>query len=116
MVMMMRQPTMVNGIDVIAQLQLKTLVLGGIQINSLGFLKGNSAIEDLTLTAMPVNVGTELGTMPSLRKLSLVDVPIADISPLLSLPKLREVSLLRVPARADVISALQRNGVKVTNN
>ncbi len=52
--------------------------------------------------------------MTSLRKLSLVDVSIADISPLLSLPKLREVSLLRVPARADAISALQRNGVKVT--
>jgi len=114
--MMMRQPTVVNGIDVIAQLQLKTLALGGVQINSLGFLTGNSTIEDLTLSAMPVNAGTELGTMTSLRKLSLVDVSIADISPLLSLPKLREVSLLRVPARADVISALQRNGVKVTNN
>jgi Leucine-rich repeat (LRR) protein len=82
----------------------------------LGFLDGNSTITDLNLSSIPITNGAELATMSSLRKLSLVDVPLVDISPLLSLPTLKELSLLRTPARADVIAALQRRGVKVTSN
>jgi hypothetical protein len=108
--------SVVNDVGAIRELKLKTLALSGVQINSLNFLSGNSTITDLTLNSMPVTNGSELGTMPSLQKLTLFDVPIVDISPLLLLPKLREVSLLRVPARADVISTLQKRGVKVKNN
>jgi Leucine-rich repeat (LRR) protein len=114
--MMMNRLSGVTGLDAIGGLNLTTLTLGWLQIDSLNFLTGNPTITELNLNAIPINGGVELATMSSLQKLSLVDVPLADISPLLSLPKLRELSLLRTPARADVISLLQRRGVKVTNN
>ena len=113
---MLGQLSAVNNLDAIRALKLNTLVLSGMKVTSLDFLNGNSTITNLTLNSMPITNAAELGTMASLRKLTLFDVPIVDISPLLSSPKLREVSFLRVPARADVISQLQRNGVKVTNN
>jgi len=114
--LMMNRLSGVTGLDAIGGVKLTTLTLGWLQIDSLNFLTGNSTITDLNLNAIPIHSGAELATMSSLQKLSLVDVPLADISPLLSLPKLRELSLLRTPARADVISLLQRRGVKVTNN
>jgi hypothetical protein len=43
-------------------------------------------------------------------------MPIVDISPLLSLSALSKLSLTRTPARADVISDLQRQGVRITIN
>lgn len=114
--LMMNRLSGVTGLDALGGLKLTTLTLGWLQIDSLNFLTGNPTITDLNLNAIPIHSGVELATMSSLQKLSLVDVPLADISPLLSLPKLRELSLLRTPARADVISLLQRRGVKVTNN
>jgi Leucine-rich repeat (LRR) protein len=113
---MMNRLSGVTGLDAVGGLKLTTLTLGWLQIDSLNFLAGHPTITDLNLNAIPIHSGVELATMSSLQKLSLVDVPLADISPLLSLPKLRELSLLRTPARADVISLLQRRGVKVTNN
>jgi Leucine-rich repeat (LRR) protein len=114
--LMMNQRSAVVGLDSIRESKLTALTIGSLQIGSLGFLDGNSTITDLNLSSIPITNGAELATMSSLRKLSLVDVPLVDISPLLSLPTLKELSLLRTPARADVIAALQRRGVKVTSN
>jgi Leucine-rich repeat (LRR) protein len=90
--------------------------LGGIEIGSLAFLAGKSNLTELNLSNTPVGYAPELGTLTSLAKVSLVDIPMVDISPLLSLANLKSVSLLRTPARADVISELERRGVKVTMN
>jgi Leucine-rich repeat (LRR) protein len=96
--------------------QLKTLALGQLQIDSLRFLVGNQNLIELNLSGLPVASMPELANLASLKRLNLVDVPVVDISPLLSLSNLEQLSLLRTPARADVVSELQRRGVKVIIN
>jgi Leucine-rich repeat (LRR) protein len=86
------------------------------EIDSLAFLSGKTSLTELNLSNMPVRYAPELGTLTALAKISLVDIPMVDISPLLSLSNLKSVSLLRTPARADVLSELERRGVKVTMN
>jgi hypothetical protein len=54
-----------------------------------------------------------LRNLKAIKKLSLIDIPVVDISVLLELPALISVTVIRVPARADVITELERRGVKV---
>lgn len=110
-------PSQVIDADAIGDLQqLKTLALGQLQIDSLRFLTRNTNLTELNLSGLPVRSIAELSNHPSLRRISLFDVPVVDISPLLSIQNLEQLTLLRTPARADVISELQRRGVKVTIN
>jgi Leucine-rich repeat (LRR) protein len=95
---------------------LKSLSLSDLDIGSLRFLAGQHSLVELNLHSLPIASIPELATLTSLEKLSLADMPIVDISPLLSLADLREVSLMRTPARADVISELEKKGVKITIN
>ena len=95
---------------------LKSLGLSDLEIGSLRFLADHHGLVELNLHALPIASVPELATLTSLKKLWLADMPIVDISPLLSLVELREVSLLRTPARADVISELEKKGVKITIN
>jgi internalin A len=107
----------VIDVDAIGELtHLESLSLGELQITSLRFLAGRNNLVELNLGRIPVTSAPELGTLVSLRKLSLAQVPIVDISPLLSLPNLATLSLSGTPARADVISQLEKQGVKVTIN
>jgi Leucine-rich repeat (LRR) protein len=92
---------------------LKILSLSDLQINSLGFLSACTNLSELGLNRLPINSVQDLPS--TLKKVSLVDVPVVDISPLLLFANLESLTLLRVPARADVISELERRGVKVTN-
>jgi Leucine-rich repeat (LRR) protein len=94
---------------------LKTLTLGEVQVSSLTFLAGCGKLAEINLGNVPVTSINEFSELITLKKVSLVDVPVVEISPLLSLPNLEVLNLIRVPARADVISALERKGVKVLN-
>jgi len=96
--------------------QLRTLTLGSVEMNSLMFLTRLNNLVQLNLNDLPVTSVSESADIKSLKQISLVDVPIVDISPFLSLPNLAELSLLRTPARADVVSELERRGVKVIMN
>jgi Leucine-rich repeat (LRR) protein len=103
--------------DAIGELtQLKNLTLVEVQLTSLRFLVGHDNLVELNLNGTPIDSVYELTNLASLKTISFADVPIVDISPLLSLPSLEKLSLLRTPARADIISELQRRGVKVTIN
>jgi hypothetical protein len=115
--MMTTSLSQVRDVSALGELkQLTTLTLGSVQVDSLRFLSGSVKLTELNLSDMPITSAPELATLSSLSNLSLVDIPLVDISPLLSLTKLKKLSLLRTPARADVISALERRGVDVRNN
>ena len=94
---------------------LKTLTLGQLQISSLAFVVGCAKLTEINLSGLLINSINELAGVTTLKNVSLSDVSVVEISPLLALPDLESVYLMRVPARADVISALERKGVKVTN-
>lgn len=94
---------------------LKRLTMGQLQIESLSFVIRCAKLAEIHINDLPITSINELTGIPTLKKVSLVDVPVIEISPLLSLPNLEELTLIRVPARADVISALERKGVKVSN-
>jgi Leucine-rich repeat (LRR) protein len=95
--------------------ELDALTIGSVQLDSLDFVTGCTKLTELNLSGMRIRSIAELSGMHLLRKISLVDVPVVEISPLLTLANLESVTLLRVPARADVISELERRGVKVSN-
>jgi Leucine-rich repeat (LRR) protein len=105
----------VRDVQAISTLKtLRALTLGSLQINDLSFLQGLDNLEELNLNTLPIASITLLGTLPSLKKLSLVGTFVVDVSPLLELPKLSEINVIRTPARVDVLSELERRGVKVT--
>jgi Leucine-rich repeat (LRR) protein len=109
----------VTDVNAIGELEeLKSLSLSEVQISSLQFLVGHEYknLAEFSLNDVPISSVSELASLVSLKKISFFDIPVVDIAPLLALPNLTEFSLLRVPARADVISELQRRGVKVTIN
>lgn len=93
---------------------LSALTLVSLQLDSLGPLSGCAKLSEINLNSIPITSLGELAGIQTLRKISLVDIPVVEISPLLSLPNLESVYLIRVPARADVISELERRGVKVS--
>ena len=107
--------SVVSDVDAIGELvQLRTLTLAQLQIDSLRFLAQLNGLAELNLNGLPIGSMPELAHLTFLKRISLVDVPVVDITPLLSLSNLEQVTLLRTPARADVISELERRGVKVT--
>lgn len=110
--------TQVLGVDAIGELtHLRNLTIGAAQITSLEFLTSrNHQLVQLNLRDVPIMSVAGVTSLTSLKEISLTDVPVIDISPLLSLPNLEKLSLLRTPARADVISELERRGVKVILN
>ncbi len=109
--------SMVLDADAIEELpQLRALTLGQVQIDSIRFLAKSNSLVELNLSGLPLRTISELANLMSLQKISLTDIPVVDISPLLSLPNLTSLYVLRTPARADVISELERRGVKVVMN
>jgi Leucine-rich repeat (LRR) protein len=98
------------------EVELRTLTLGSLAIQNLDFLAKLTKLEELNLNELPVVSLAPLRGLKSLKKISIVGVPVADISPLLELPNLGELNIMRSPARSDVITVLERGGVKVTVN
>jgi hypothetical protein len=96
--------------------QLRTLTLTELQIDSLGFLTKLNNLVELNLSNLPVVSVSDSANLQSLKQISLVSIPVVDISPFLSLSNLQKLSLLRTPARADVISELERRGTTVSIN
>jgi hypothetical protein len=61
---------------------------------------------------MPIASIEPLRGLVSLKSLPLNLTNVVDISPLLELPALSNLSVLRTPVRADVLTQLEKNGVK----
>src|SRR5262249_24422252 len=109
------QLSSIRNVESLASLDnVKQFTIGQIALASLDVVKNFRQLEELNLSRLPVNSIAAIQGLPRLKKITMVDIPVVDISPLLQVPNLAEVYLIRVPARADVLTKLQRDGVKVT--
>jgi Leucine-rich repeat (LRR) protein len=109
------QLSSIRNVESLASLgNVKQFTIGQIALASLDVVKNFRQLEELNLSRLPINSITAVQGLPRLKKITMVDIPVFDISPLLQVPNLAEVYLIRVPARADVLTQLQRDGVKVT--
>jgi hypothetical protein len=71
-----------------------------------------STIENLS--DIPTSSIEPLRSLKSLKKITLFSIPVVDVAPLLDLPALTDLNVMRTPARSDVLTELERHGVKVT--
>jgi hypothetical protein len=105
----------VTSLQVIGELkELKQLSLGQLQISDLNFVSKLDHLEEVNLNRLPIQSIELLRNLKYLKKLSLNYIQVLDISPLLDLPQLSELSVIHTPARADVLSELERRGVRVS--
>jgi Leucine-rich repeat (LRR) protein len=111
------QLSIVANVEAIGDLaELRSLTLGSLAIQNLDFIAKLTRLEELNLNELPIVSLVSLKGLKSLRKISLVGVPVVDISPLLELTNLAELNIIRSPARSDLITVLERRGVRVTVN
>src|ERR1041385_7261948 len=92
---------------------LRKLALSELKVDNLEFVRGLSSLEEIGVSRMPVTSISPLRDLKSLKNVSLNITNVTDISPLMQLPALENVSVMRTPARADVLTELERRGVKV---
>jgi Leucine Rich repeats (2 copies) len=104
----------VAGIEAIGELtELRILSLGHLQIADISFLSKLHKLTELDLGQMPIQSIAPLRGLKALTKISLIGVPVFDVAVLLELPELNELTILGTPAREDVLTALERRGVKI---
>ncbi len=92
---------------------LKSLIFSWTNLNNIKFISSLSDLTSLVIVACPVSDIAPIGSLHALKTVVLQDTFVGDISPFLTLPVLSEVALHRTPARVDVITELERRGVKV---
>ena len=103
-----------NDIEVLGDLkELRKLTLGFLQVSDVTFVNNLKNLSEVNIDALPISSVAPLRGLTSLRSVSLVQTPVVDISPLLDLPVLTNLTVIRTPARADVLTELERRGVKV---
>jgi hypothetical protein len=103
-----------DNAEALAQLsELRILSVGWAAISQMDFISGLSKLTKLSLIQMPLQSIQGIQNDKAITTVTLNFSTIIDISPLLELPQLTEVSVVGVPARADVITELERRGIKV---
>jgi hypothetical protein len=106
--------TKVTDIEALGELKEMTkLTLGDMEINDLAFVINLTHLEEIGINRMPVTSIAPLRYLKSLKSVGLNVTNVTDISPLLDLPNLERLSVTRTPARADVLTELERRGVKI---
>lgn len=70
-------------------------------------------MEEISVTNSPLINVSALSRIKRLKTVSLTGTAVVDISPLLDLPELKTLGIMRTPARSDVLTELERRGVKV---
>jgi len=107
----------VDNIAVLGELkELRSVTLSELQITDLAFIENLHLLQEINLSAMPISSLEPLRGLKNLKKISINALQIVDISPLMDLPELTELQIMRTPARADILAALERRGVKVQSN
>jgi hypothetical protein len=107
-------PTPVNGTQIIGDLtEMRTLGLSYLQIADISFVARLRKLEAIGLNSLPITSISALNGITTIKDVTLSGVQVVDISPLLTLPNLGDLAIGATPARADVISQLERRGVKV---
>jgi len=104
----------VTDIQVLGDLkELRILTIGSFNINNISFVAQLGNLEELNISRMPITSIAPLRSLSSLKSVTLALTGVTDISPLLELPLLEKVNVMRTPARADVLTELERRGVNV---
>ena len=104
----------VTGIAEVGKLtHLQSLVLSGMQIESLSFLPNLANLTELGLIPMPIRSIVEVGNLRSLKTISIRELPVKDVTPLLQLPNLEKCDIKWTPAQKDVLDELKNRGVKI---
>lgn len=104
----------VRGLAAIDELHhLKELSLFGVQVVDLAFVADLQYLEEVSVTNAPLSNISALSRIKTLKSVSLTGTSVVDISPLLDLPELKTLGIMRTPARSDVLTELERRGVKV---
>jgi Leucine-rich repeat (LRR) protein len=104
----------VSGLDAVGELpDLESLHLFGLRMTDVNFAVSLHKLNELSITNTPLTDITALRQTKALRSVSLTGTSVVDISPLLDLQQLAELGVVRTPARSDVISELERRGVKI---
>jgi hypothetical protein len=104
----------VTGLDALGKLaELQKLTLGSLAVSDLTFVSNLKHLTEINIGMMPVSSIEPLRGLASLTSVSLNLTSVVDISPLLDLPALKTLSVIRTPARADVLTQLERSGVKI---
>lgn len=103
-----------KDIEVVGDLKaLRKLTLGFLQVSDVTFVSNLKNLSEVNIDALPISSVAPLRGLTSLRSPSLVQIPVVDISPLLDLPALTNLTVIRTPARADVLTEMERRGVKI---
>lgn len=106
--------TPVGGIGAIDDLHnLRTLNIFGVQIADLSFVADLQNLKDISVANSPLSNISALSRIKTLETVTLMGTAVVDISPLLDLHELKTLGITRTPARADVLTELERRGVKV---
>jgi hypothetical protein len=106
--------TAVTNVEVIGEFEeLRSLALGYLQIADLAFISKLRTLTEITINQLPIQSVEPFRDLKLLTKISLNGTLVVDISPLLDLPALTELRITQTPARADVLTELQRRGVTI---
>lgn len=104
----------VTDIEALGDLkELRKLTLGSLQVSDLAFTSKLKSLSEINIGEMPVTSIEPLRGLKSLTSVSLSKTRVTDISPLLELPALTNLNVMRTPARADILTELERRGVNV---
>jgi pimeloyl-ACP methyl ester carboxylesterase len=93
--------------------ELRKLTLMQVLITDLSFMRGLPNLAEFTAMFVPLSNINGIEGARALSTVQLSRTNVVDISPLLRLPGLTEVSVAYTPARSDVLTELERRGVKV---
>lgn len=106
--------TPVTNVDALGNLkELRKLTLGSLLLHDLAFVSGLTNLNEINIGEMPIVSVAPLRNLTSLKSISLNATSVVDISPLLDLPALNTLTVVRTPARSDVLTELERRGVKI---
>lgn len=104
----------VRGLDAINELtNLTNISLFGVQVNNLDFVANLRDLNEISVANSPLSDISVIRRLKSLKSVSLTSTFVVDISPLLDLTGLETLAIARTPARSDVVTELERRGVKI---
>lgn len=104
----------VQDIAAIGELhKLRKLILMQVLITDLGFMHGLRNLTEFTVMFAPISNISGIEDATALSIVQLTRTNVVDTSPLLRLPNLTELYVAYTPARSDVLTELERHGVKV---
>jgi Leucine-rich repeat (LRR) protein len=93
--------------------ELRTLKLFQVGVTDLTFMQGLPKLTDFYIAFTPISDIRGIENATALTSVQLPRTNVVDVSPLLRLPNLTDVHVEYTPARSDVLSELERRGIKV---